>query len=208
MIRLTLLLLAGLGIAMLVAGREPAPGEQAAVNPDRASVQPNRPAAPAVLASAEAPAVAPPDPAPVVSERSVDRAVQMAMSTDLLASPAPAAAPVAAEPAAGVVASSDNVGTGFSSADPVVDPAAEPASVADEIDAALTDSQIRYVNANTVNVREGPSTDYAVVGKVTYGEATEILSDPDSDWVRIRIQGDGVEGYVAARFLQDSEPGG
>ena len=47
-----------------------------------------------------------------------------------------------------------------------------------------------------------------MVGQVAFGEATEILSDPEDGWVQIRIQGDGVEGYIAERFLQNTEPNG
>jgi SH3-like domain-containing protein len=64
------------------------------------------------------------------------------------------------------------------------------------------------VNATRVNVREGPSTEFAVIDSVAFGVAMEILTDPDEEWVKIRIQGDGVEGYIARRFLQNSEPNG
>jgi uncharacterized protein YgiM (DUF1202 family) len=63
-----------------------------------------------------------------------------------------------------------------------------------------------YVNAKQLNVREGPSTDFAVVEKLVAGEAALIVSDPTAEWVKIRIEGDGVEGYVAARFLTATNP--
>ncbi len=65
----------------------------------------------------------------------------------------------------------------------------------------------RYVAARSVNVRAGPSTGNGVIGRVLYADIVEILSDPDAPWVRIRIQGDGIEGYMAARFLQETPPG-
>ena len=65
---------------------------------------------------------------------------------------------------------------------------------------------IWFVTGSRVNVREGPSTNYAVMGKVTYGEAAEIVSDPDADWVKIRIEGDGVEGFIMKRFMTDVDP--
>lgn len=65
---------------------------------------------------------------------------------------------------------------------------------------------IWFVTGSRVNVREGPSTDYMVMGKVTYGEAAEIVSDPDADWVKIRIEGDGVEGFIMKRFMTDVDP--
>ncbi len=65
---------------------------------------------------------------------------------------------------------------------------------------------IWFVTGSRVNVRGGPSTNYQVLGKVTYGEAAEIVSDPDADWVKIRIEGDGVEGFIMKRFMTDVDP--
>ncbi|NJM81946.1 MAG: SH3 domain-containing protein [Tabrizicola sp.] len=65
---------------------------------------------------------------------------------------------------------------------------------------------IWYVTADSVNVRSGPSTDTDVVGKLYSGEATMVVWQENDDWARIVIQGDGVEGFVATRFLSQSEP--
>lgn len=63
-----------------------------------------------------------------------------------------------------------------------------------------------YVNSNSVNVRGGPSTDYAVVGRLTRAEAVTVVSAEADGWVHIRIEGDGIEGYVAARLLTETDP--
>lgn len=65
---------------------------------------------------------------------------------------------------------------------------------------------IWFVTGSRVNVREGPSTNYSVMGSVVYGEAAEIVSDPDADWVKIRIEGDGVEGFIMKRFMTEADP--
>lgn len=65
---------------------------------------------------------------------------------------------------------------------------------------------IWYVTGSKVNVREGPSTNYSVMGNVTYGEAAEIVSELDADWIKIRIEGDGVEGFIMKRFMTDVDP--
>jgi len=80
---------------------------------------------------------------------------------------------------------------------------AEPAKVA-----ALTKPQIPvlYVTASRVNVRGGPSTANPVIGSVEFADSVQILSDPEQDWVMIRVEGDGVEGYVASKFLTDVNP--
>ncbi|HBQ36199.1 MAG TPA: hypothetical protein DD729_05080 [Rhodobacteraceae bacterium] len=63
-----------------------------------------------------------------------------------------------------------------------------------------------YITGTRVNVREGPSTSYAVLDKVAYGEAFEVVSDPNADWIKIRIEGDGVEGYIVKRFTTEKDP--
>lgn len=63
-----------------------------------------------------------------------------------------------------------------------------------------------FVTASRVNVRQGPSTDYGVLGKVLYGDAALVVSDLDSDWIKIRIEGAGVEGFIMKRFMTDIDP--
>ena len=65
---------------------------------------------------------------------------------------------------------------------------------------------IWYVTADSVNVRSGPSTEAEVVGRLGSGEAAMLVAPADGDWARIVIQGDGVEGYVALRFLSPEAP--
>jgi hypothetical protein len=65
-----------------------------------------------------------------------------------------------------------------------------------------------FVTGSRVNVRQGPSTEFGIMGQVVYGEAAEIVSDPNQEWVKIRIEGDGVEGYIAKRFMSETEPQG
>lgn len=66
-------------------------------------------------------------------------------------------------------------------------------------------AKILFVAANSVNVREGPGKDFGVVSRLTRGEAVLVVSagtGPDG-WSLIRIEGDGVEGYVASRLLTE-----
>ena len=65
---------------------------------------------------------------------------------------------------------------------------------------------IWYVTANSVNVRAAPSTDAEIVGRLGNGEATLMVQAVDDDWARIVIQGDGVEGFVALRYLSAEAP--
>jgi hypothetical protein len=214
MFRLTLVLAMLIGGAMLVAGRDLTPQERSdlGIKPKAEAPHPRlaaavaapapEPAAPVAEVVPEAVAVAPAPPA--VSEPSAEdaikAAVELAMATDSLEQ--------APELDAGDDVPAAEAGVPVAAETPAAEPQADPPSVADEVAAALSASQVWYVNATKVNVREGPSTDFAVVGQMAFGDATEILSDPEDEWVRIRIQGDGVEGYIARRFLQDTEPNG
>jgi Bacterial SH3 domain len=68
------------------------------------------------------------------------------------------------------------------------------------------DGTIWYVNATSVNVRAAPTTEAEVLGKLANGEAALLVEDYDGEWARIVIQGDGVEGYVALRYLSPEAP--
>jgi len=69
-------------------------------------------------------------------------------------------------------------------------------------------SPVMYVSSNSVNVRQGPSTDYEVVGRLSRAEAVTVVSQEQDGWVRIAIEGDGLEGFIAARLLTETDPSG
>jgi uncharacterized protein YgiM (DUF1202 family) len=86
-------------------------------------------------------------------------------------------------------------------AEAIAEPAPELAA-----EASPTGGTIWYVTADSVNVRAAPSTEAEVLGRLGNGEATLLVAAVDSDWARIVIQGDGVEGYVALRYLSPTSP--
>lgn len=63
-----------------------------------------------------------------------------------------------------------------------------------------------YVRSSAVNVREGPSTRTAIIGRLTRSEAVAVVEPESNGWVHIRIEGDGVDGFIAARLLTDRDP--
>lgn len=198
MLKLTFLLVIGIGAAMVVAGRDLSPEEMADLGIEpRVEVARATPEPLLIAATPEGPQV------PTVSDASVAETADA--GTDTLTTPAEPAAP---EPEPVEVVAAEPEPQPVPAEVAAVEPEADPPTVADEIAAALSDAQVWYVNAQLVNVRDGPSTEFPVVNKVAFGDAIEILSDPEAEWVKIRIQGDGVEGYIARRFLQDSEPNG
>lgn len=56
---------------------------------------------------------------------------------------------------------------------------------------------LRYVTGDRVNLRSGPGTTYAVVGKLFDGDAIAVLDDRGDGWIRIRTESDGREGWMA-----------
>ncbi|MGL4238339.1 SH3 domain-containing protein [Tabrizicola sp.] len=65
---------------------------------------------------------------------------------------------------------------------------------------------IWYVNADSVNVRAEPSTEAEILDRLGSGEATLMVQAVNDEWARIVIQGDGVEGFVALRYLSPEAP--
>ncbi len=143
--------------------------------------------------------------APVVAE------IPTAASVVVAAAPAPAAsadvAPVATPvsvAAATTPATEDAIeATVFSLAnyaDDAGQAAPTPAPAAD------TSSALAYVDAESVNVREGPGTENPVLARLARGEAVTIVSTDNTGWARIRIEGDGVEGFMSMDYLSATAP--
>lgn len=63
-------------------------------------------------------------------------------------------------------------------------------------------AQLWRVAASAVNFREGPSTNTRVLTSLTWGEEVEFLAEAPDNWARLRVVGSGIEGYMAARFLE------
>ncbi len=149
---------------------------------DRGQLRPGLANAPVV---AEAPA---PESAPPVVLASAPVAPADAAPADIASVSAPVSvtpAPAAEEPAFSLATYSD---------------AATPA--ADE----QTAGSLAYVDAASVNVREGPGTGNPVLTRLTRGEAVTIVSTDDTGWARIRLEGDGLEGFMSMEYLSASAP--
>ncbi len=81
----------------------------------------------------------------------------------------------------------------------VIETVPEPAPLADPV------VQVMFISGNSVNVREGPGKDFAVIEKLVRGEAVSVISASDGvdGWTLITIEGDGLEGYVSTALLSD-----
>ena len=204
MLRLTFLLCSGLFLVMLLGGRDFGQLRPGLVQADLD--------AQAAVLTAAVPAV---ETVTLMSEVAVEAPVvqEPVLVPRVVASVAPAPAapmPIAPVAVAGAVTSTAVVvppaNTAFTLATYADVPVVADLTVAAEAPEASGEGEIWYVAGNSLNVRSGPSTNDAVVGKLTRGEATLVVWREGEDWARIRIEGDGIEGYVAMRFLSAEPP--
>ena len=54
--------------------------------------------------------------------------------------------------------------------------------------------------SSNLNIRKGPGTDQAIVGKAAHNEVVTVLSKPNDQWSLIRTDR-GEEGYVYTQYL-------
>lgn len=78
----------------------------------------------------------------------------------------------------------------------------EVAEVASHADA---DTATLYVTGSKVNLRAGPTTNDAVIGTVSLGDAVVSLGSADGGWVNVQTQ-DGRIGYLSGSFLSTTAP--
>ncbi len=55
----------------------------------------------------------------------------------------------------------------------------------------------RFVDGDRVNMRGGPGTDYAVVGRLYRNDMVEIIQDEGNGWLHLRDTLTGDEGWIA-----------
>lgn len=67
-------------------------------------------------------------------------------------------------------------------------------------------AEVWYVTGRSVNVREGPSTDAPIVGKLLRGDSALMLADNGAGWAQVTVEGDGVTGYVSMDFISPEAP--
>ena len=70
-----------------------------------------------------------------------------------------------------------------------------------DIPQGLAGRDIRVVDATSVNVRLDPNGEAAVIGKLFAGEMVQVMGAPNSEWVEVYLESEGLRGYVATRLL-------
>lgn len=72
--------------------------------------------------------------------------------------------------------------------------------------AAPADANLMFVTAASVNLRGGPSTQNAVVGKVKSGDAVTVTGADENGWVPVLLSDNATRGYLATKFLSPEKP--
>ncbi|MFP7674348.1 SH3 domain-containing protein [Marivita sp. S0852] len=67
--------------------------------------------------------------------------------------------------------------------DPVPEPNAAP--------------DLRFVDGDRVNMRGGPGTEFAVVGRLLRNDMVEVIKDDGNGWLHLRVTATGEEGWMA-----------
>lgn len=204
MLRLTVLLCAAMFVALLLAGEDKGqmrPGLADAVARGESIVVLQRQSAAPAPASEQASGQAAEQAAgQAVAEAAQEPVAGAVLETAVyIPEPTPAAEKIAPAPVF-TLSALPAVAVDTTTAE-----AAPDAAQAADAPAAAS-GEVWYVIANSVNVRQEPSTDASIVDKLGRGEAVTVSFAPGSDWAQVSIEGDGLEGYVALRFLSPEAP--
>ena len=65
---------------------------------------------------------------------------------------------------------------------------------------------LRWVAVESANVRAQPGRYGAIAGRVERNDVVQVLWMEDNGWARIRMEGDGADGFVFGDLLTDVEP--
>ena len=138
--------------------------------------------------------------APVVLETNASS--RIAVTRD---APLDAAAIVAATPVPAALTAPSRIGEprriSLVAPEAVAEPAAPLDAVAADVRTELTDGLLK-VTGSRVNLRAGPSTGNDVVDSLVRGTLVEQVGVEINGWLKLRDVTSGVEGYMAARFLE------
>jgi uncharacterized protein YgiM (DUF1202 family) len=64
---------------------------------------------------------------------------------------------------------------------------------------------LRTITAEAANVRDAASRSGNVIGRLENGEIVQVL-ETSGDWVHVRLEGDGIDGYVHRRLISTDPP--
>ena len=74
-----------------------------------------------------------------------------------------------------------------------------------EADAPQITQDLRKVRSARVNMRNGPGTQYSVLGKLTRGDKVRVLQEADNGWVKLKVLEGGRIGWMSASLLASAD---
>lgn len=86
------------------------------------------------------------------------------------------------------------------------DATADEAMVQSALESENLGTTLRWVAVERANVRAEARKSAAVTGRIELGEAVAVLWVEPNGWVRVRIEGDGIDGFVHESLLTDLNP--
>lgn len=146
-----------------------------------------------VLAEAAAPAAGDAEPE-IVTRADLTVTAPVAPVRRVVEAPAPLPA-VPDEPA---FAATEAIAEALANPEP-----AEPAAV--DVVSVAPAERTGMVNVDKLNLRSGPGTDFDALASLRRGDEVSVVADEGDGW--LRVMADGQEGFVAAEYLDLSEPG-
>src|SRR5579862_2990236 len=66
-------------------------------------------------------------------------------------------------------------------------------------------AQVGTVNADLLNMRVRPSTDSEIKAQLPKGTSVQVLKEADADWLQVKVDSSGTQGFVMKKFLTVTE---
>lgn len=82
----------------------------------------------------------------------------------------------------------------------------EPIPVAAQPTEQPENTDLRWVNVDRANVRAAAHKGANVTGSIDRGESVLVLWTEPNGWARVRIEGDGVDGFIHQSLLTEIDP--
>ncbi len=152
----------------------------------------------AVEAAPETPVVEAPVENTVAAAEETSEPATEPVTEPVIVAETTAPTPVTVETLTPIASSSQTIPLTQPEPEPVLvaaTPQAEPAPL----------NEIWTVTGSTVNLRDLPGTNGAVIGQTRRGNSAEVIELLDNGWARVFILESGLEAYMSADFLSDQQ---
>ena len=120
----------------------------------------------------------------------------------------PVAEPVAAARVESVDLIKPTLITFLAAADAPADAVVQTSAAVDAAARIRAPQELLYVTGSRVNLRAGPSTGHAVLGKLGRGDVAVLLGPGPVGWTRIRDVETGSVGFMSSDFPSPRDPAG